>query len=620
MRTRSSISQSFLLVGALRSVEETRGLLRETGPRYLVVTLGEPPEHYLLAARDFEGRVSGADGSARLADTALLRGMRLAPVCIGPDAGASTDRCLVFEDGMLSGVLAARHAARARVSTQGTVRSHGECASVQHVRAAMPGEVPTGKTAVLGVEVGAFGVVGVEESPLRVELPAGSELDVVVQAREGFVLQGSGAGTLVVPADGSRARAEFRLRALAPGPGQVRVYAFHEGACLGTLTLRPVVRPAPGRGRAAPARPISGTSGLGGAPAPPAADLSLLILEERKEGFPVLSIRVTARDPGLGLNLKEFGPVPLRMEPVEYFRLFFEDIEALGEGEEETGESVRQRLEGKGARLFESIFPDALQALLWELRHRIASIHVYSDEAWIPWELCRLTGVGEGGVEEGPFFCDAFEITRWIPGIARRPRLTLNHMALIMPRDTGLDGVGEEREFLRSLADDALEVHDVPARYRDVRSALGKGTFDAFHFGGHGATLNPDPDRSAIFLEESDELRPEDISGVLKNLGKAQPLVFLNSCQGARGAFTLAGVGGWAKRYLAAGAGGFIGAYWSVSDVAACGFARVFYRELRAGRSLGAAVRAARLAIREPGDPAWLAYTVYGDPSAVVRG
>ena len=35
---------------------------------------------------------------------------------------------------------------------------------------------------------------------------------------------------------------------------------------------------------------------------------------------------------------------------------------------------------------------------------------------------------------------------------------------------------------------------------------------------------------------------------------------------------------------------------------------------------MGAAVHAARTAIRTPGDPAWLAYTVYGDPPARVGG
>lgn len=91
------------------------------------------------------------------------------------------------------------------------------------------------------------------------------------------------------------------------------------------------------------------------------------------------------------------------------------------------------------------------------------------------------------------------------------------------------------------------------------------------------------------------------------------------SAGGEAPALTLVGTGGWARRCLDAGAGAFVGAYWSVSDQAACGFAQAFYREVRAGKSLGAAMRAARAAIRTPDDPTWLAYTVFGDPAAVVE-
>jgi CHAT domain-containing protein len=179
--------------------------------------------------------------------------------------------------------------------------------------------------------------------------------------------------------------------------------------------------------------------------------------------------------------------------------------------------------------------------------------------------------------------------------------------------------VPEEREFLLSLGGEDSVVSEIPARYLEVRKALARGSFDGFHFSGHGITRGTNADRSAILLEGGEDLRPDELSGDARNLGRSQPLVFLNSCKGARGAFTLVGAGGWARQFLDAGAGAFVGAYWSISDEAASGFSRAFYRELRAGKGLGAAVRAARLAIRSDNDPTWLAYTVYGDPGAAVR-
>lgn len=624
MRLNPTLSNSFLVIGGLRSIEQARRLLNETSPRYLVIAVGDAPDYYLLSARDFEERTTGADGSARLEESGLTHALRAVPVRSRGHALARREPCLVMEDGLLAGVfepgLLSGRGARFMIADQAPWhprRAPGDEAAERYLRAEMPAEAAVGQTVLLAVEVGA------EASPLRVDLPGGSELDVVVQAREGFVVEGNGAATLHVSGDGdAAARVQFRLRAVRPGPGVVRVFALHRGSFLGALPpLETVVHPAGEAGPAPAPAPVLSAAGAVGAAPSAGPDLSLLILEQRDaRGAPSLSIRATARDAALRLTLKEFGPVPLGMEPLNYFEDFFADIEELGQQWPDCSAGlVARKLEGKGARLFESIFPAELRALLWEYRHRIASVQIYSEEAWIPWELCRLTGIRDGKVAEGPFFCEAFEVTRWIPGVPRCPWLTLDNLALVMPRDSKLPGVLEEREFLLSLAGDGGAVSEIPARYLDVRKALAGGSFDGFHFSGHGIKRGPSADRSGIRLEEDEDLRPDEISGDARNLGRSQPLVFLNSCHGARGAFTLVGAGGWARRFLDAGAGAFVGAYWSISDEAASGFSRVFYRELRAGKGLGAAVRAARLAIRSDHDPTWLAYTVYGDPGAVVR-
>jgi hypothetical protein len=618
MHSRVSISRSFLLVDGLRSVGQASRLLDRTGPRYLMVAVGETPDHYLFAARDFQQRAAGVAPSSALLDSGLLDGMRPAMAGTASEAAGGEPR-LMFADGVLVGVLATRHARKAQVLFSGTRPAHpgedpaGEGAPVRYVKAELPDEVPVGESVILAVEVSAE-LRSLADS-VRVDLPDGAELDVVVHAKEGFAVEGRGYGTLRIPDEGSTARVEFRLRAETAGAGLVRVYAIHDGGVLGSLTLRPCVRPAEGgRVGPAPASRLQAADALASAAQSGAADLSLLILEERTNDGPVLRIRLTARDAELGLNLKEFGPVSLGMEPIQYFRDFFGDIEALG-----ASELIQKKLESKGARLYEALFPEELRALLWSLRDRIASIQIQSDEAWIPWELCRLTGISEGVVVEERFFCEAFELTRWIPGIARRPQLTLNNMAVVVPSDSRLGAVREERAFLLSLAEGNRSVSEVPARYVDVRGALAGGSFDGFHFSGHGVSSAADPDRSAIRLEAAEELRPEEISGVLRNLGRSRPIVFLNSCYGARGGVTIVGTGGWARRCLDAGAGAFIGAYWSVSDEAASAFAQAFYCRVRDGMSLGAAVRSARAAICRPDDPTWLAYTVFGDPSAVVR-
>ncbi|HLC21260.1 MAG TPA: CHAT domain-containing protein, partial [Candidatus Methylomirabilis sp.] len=350
-------------------------------------------------------------------------------------------------------------------------------------------------------------------------------------------------------------------------------------------------------------------------------DLMLLIEEEQLKGKPALTLRLTAQDPSLGLNVKKFGPVEIEMDPLEYFKDFFNDIEGMPLATEQDRARAQERLAAKGSTLFESVMPKDLQALLWHLRKRIQSVVVQSSEPWIPWELCKLHGRGGNRVIEGPFMCEAFAVTRWLPEIGFKPTLTLKNMALVVPQDSGLWMADSERDYILALGNGDRHVERIPARYLEVRSALSRGTYDAWHFTGHSEFRTPDPNLSPIYLENKEQLTPDDLGGVQKNLGLARPLVFLNACQVGRSEMSLTGMGGWARQFLTADAGAFIGTYWGVYDHLAFEFAKAFYQQLLAGASIGKAAQEARRtvkSIKPPGNPTWLAYAVFADPLARV--
>lgn len=350
-----------------------------------------------------------------------------------------------------------------------------------------------------------------------------------------------------------------------------------------------------------------------------APDLSMIVLERRDGDETEITIMLTATDPTLGLNLKQFAPIRLRVSPQAYFQEFFKDIERLSLETERDEKRAIRRLARKGSLLFETLFPPDLRILLWSLRDRIEEIQIQSEEPWIPWELCKLQGIEDGEIVEGPFLCETFAITRWMPGIGQQPQLSLDQIALIVPEDSGLSFSKNEFAFVKSLADDQRAVEDVPAFYDDVLDAFSAGIYDGVHFSGHGVFRATDPNHSGMELEDGDRLVPEDLTGTVRNLGKAKPLVFLNACQLGRSAMSLTDVGGWAPRFLNAGAGAFIGAYWSVYDESAFAFAQELYTRLLVGEPMGKAVRGARLAARDGGDPSWLAYTVFAHPEAKVR-
>lgn len=102
-------------------------------------------------------------------------------------------------------------------------------------------------------------------------------------------------------------------------------------------------------------------------------------------------------------------------------------------------------------------------------------------------------------------------------------------------------------------------------------------------------------------------------------LAPLSPLIFINACRSAGAVPEYTQLLGWAGQFMAAGAGAFIGTLWAVPSNSARIFAEAFYDRLKAGRTLGRAVQEARQAIaNDTADPTWLAYSVYGDPEAIV--
>jgi hypothetical protein len=439
-------------------------------------------------------------------------------------------------------------------------------------------------------------------------------VDVVIRASRGLEIEGSGYGQLIISDEGETPPLQFNVRGVSAGLGLIDVFAYQRNQQLGSITLTPRVTEA-GGGIASRTSKVDGPLRSASSYPP---DLLLLIFEETVGGAPTLRFLLTAADPALGLNFKEYGPVTLRVPPSKYFREFFRDIENLPVGGPAEQAVATARLEAKGEHLFQSVIPEEMRKEIWRLRANISSVQVQSQEPWVPWELCRMFGEENERVTDGQFFCEAFNITRWLLSVPRRPSLTLENVALVVPQDSGLAHAPAEQKYILSLA--GRRVSQIPATFLDVRRALAKGEYDGLHFSGHGISSAADPNRSQIKLEDGSELTPEELSGVVGNLGVKQPLVFLNTCQSGRAGTSLTDIGGWAAQFLRAGAGAFVGTYWSVYDQSAYEFTQAFYDGLLKGKPIGEATREAREAIRLSGDPTWLAYTVYADPLAVLKG
>lgn len=639
MDVREVASASFVLLRADLPAGSARAMTELPASHIVIAGLGEPFEHDvygLFLSSEIVQRLSGA-----AAETPLRQALGLGPKDAVPQVGADADvddmpdRCVVREQGRVIGFFdAAAIPARQEFLTRGgpgdsprrqraaqsadhravldLVEGHVEPGGLSLV-AEFPGRAGLGTIAWLLVKLSASADGGMPVPAL----PAGAQIDILVQPRRGFVVQGNDRLTLTVGADDETLPVQFKLRAVDLGTGQINVLAFHEGQPLGKIVLTATVQEADAH---TPGEASGGTRRHD----QPLADITvrvpdLMMLIDERRGGDGMEYVVRLTSAAHGLNLKAFGPIRLRAEPMAFFADFFGEIEALPLDTSQERAVAARKLAARGADLFSRVFPEELQQTLWSLRHSIDSIIVQSEEPWIPWELCKLCGEENGRVTEGPFLCEAYSMTRWIPGLSFKQPLTLSNLALVVPEDSGLPLAPSERDYILSLAGTGRQVSRIPATYVDVQSALASGRYDGWHFTGHGAARSENPDRAVMFLESNEPFTPEDVSGVVTNLRRSRPIVFLNACQIGRGGMSLTDIGGWARRFVDAGAGAFIGAYWNVYDQAAFDFAHALYSGLLDGAPVGRAVKEARAAIRPSGDPTWLAYTVFADPLASVQ-
>ncbi|SLK00920.1 CHAT domain-containing protein [Arthrobacter sp. P2b] len=622
MNLESIASTDFVLLQADWPVDQARDLVEALLPARVIVQRREGNEEYFyLRSRDETlALLQPSTGVSVREAMGLHEGGAVPAIDALSSADKAPDYCVLLVANQVVGYFDVDEHVPSRTrggTIPGTTTATPEEPSERSIEAEFPNTIRLNEMASLTVSVvDSASADSASGDRIPLALSAGSLIDILVQPKRGFVVEGPAERSLTISGAAETLPVQFRLRATESGAGQIRVLAFNGGIALGALTLVPtVVEPDQETGP-------SGREAHATALAPISVrlpDLSVLIEETRVDGVRGFSMRITASNASTNLNYKRYGPIFFQTDPGTYFEKLYTDIERYSlKTQTDRAIAVRQ-LAAKGSHLFETIVPIEARQKLWELRNSISTVIIQSEEPWIPWELCKLVGEEQGAVVEGPFLCEAFALTRWIPGTGLKPSLTLNNIALVVPRDSGLPYAVQEGDFIKSLATGGHEVTSISADFLKLHEALASGEYDAWHFTGHGGYRDPDPNRSVMILEDSKTFSPYNIAGVVKNLGKARPLVFLNACQIGRGGMTLTDIGGWAKQFLLAGAGAFIGAYWSVYDEPAYNFSRGLYQRLLDGKPIAQAAKEARLAIRSSGDPTWLAYTIFADPLATVQ-
>ena len=359
-------------------------------------------------------------------------------------------------------------------------------------------------------------------------------------------------------------------------------------------------------------------------PISPPPDLELCV-ELDRYNHKIIYFSVHSR--AIGYSFANFGQVTLQASPLEKIQAVYEQLNVKTACTPPTDLTQKtfaeKRLAVLGNELWKELIPEQLKQEYWKFKDRVKTLLITSDEPWIPWELIKPYRYKDNGNrEESLFWCQQFDMSRWLAGPSACDELYVGPSRAVAPHNTSLADVKEELNFVNILHSlysgiDSLQ----PLHNRtDVIDWLREENFSILHFACHGAFDNTLPNESTIKLSDG-VLCPSDI-GIRFAGQRLRPLIFINACHGGRNDFNFTKLGGWAAQLLEARVGVFIGALWEISDELALHFTREFYREfLEKGRIVSHAFRKARETIRNlaPYDPTWLSYVLYADPNCRIQ-
>ena len=501
--------------------------------------------------------------------------------------------------------------------------AQGEATLDVLLSAEAPEQVTVGAESVLDVRLD---LDDDEASPLAAVLSAtvdaGEDITVLLSGR-GTVRPAEGRLVRVPPpAQGEPRDLQFLFRAVELGRGHLTVGFQQGGTRLGTLRLDVEAVEAVTDDGLATARARSASRRVDDDEV-----LTLLIDEEEVDGRIRLCFWVFS--PAAGLDYRRFEATRsfAREERQAYFDKLHERAVEQPLSDSADLDCFERRLRAAGADLGQQVLPDALVRRLWDVRDKIGSIKVVSEDPYVPWELVRLTHPDDRRRRDERFLAEYGLVRAWSDPMAPRelPRgawryvQSTSHRSPGKPSDIG----GDIGFFDGKLRARGIRAEPIAPQDQTVLDALAAPDFDVLHFSCHGHAGLEGGTISRLVLGcrrvggrirvidlQEDEVRDA------ADLSSRRPLVFLNACESGRQPRLLTMHGGWPRTFCEAGAGAFVGTSWSVRDQPAKVFAGAFYDRLLEGGTLAEAASAARAAGKRAREGSWLAYTVYGDPLA----
>jgi hypothetical protein len=493
--------------------------------------------------------------------------------------------------------------------------------------ASFPPLVAPGATETLSFQIGAPGMVrGDAMQQFSESLPVSMtslDLTVVVQAPDFDVVDARGNLTsTAVPVsldltnDSALINGSFLLRAHETDQRMatdVRLRVLRDNNPVATISLPTLIAPG---AATAPDRPaqLAGSMLLRESEAP-GAELTLYIND--RDGDDKFEITANFKGDAGVRPMYYLDSFPVEQGAWEFSRQILEQFRAAREIDD--ANERQKRIHALGLMLWDRL-PEKFRDFYWQYVHgKVKTILLCSDEPYIPWELIEPRPP-QGG-EPAPMLGLAYKMGRWederpLPGAP----LVVTDFVVIAPTYATNQLPSADQEANELVAQFHAR-REQPGNKSQVTDLFMTNSPQILHFSGHGKFENVGAN-SQISLADA-ALDTIDVATATFGQHPNPPLVFLNACEvGAQG-WSLTKIGGWAEAFCQAGATGFVGPYWPVSDGVARKAAMVFYRSLQAGETVGQAM----IRIREryaqddefPYHPSWLAYSLHSHPNLRVQ-
>lgn len=292
-------------------------------------------------------------------------------------------------------------------------------------------------------------------------------------------------------------------------------------------------------------------------------------------------------------------------------RALEEHLEALGGGLD------LEQVAEFGEILGELLLPEVTREALASVHDTpLIVVHDRAASRW-PWETLTVDGwapAAAAGLSRR-YAAEAMSVAKWREERRLAPRL---EVLLVVNPTEDLPGADEEgrrvEDALRTSDSAVTTLRGSTATRARLLEEFRSGRYDAIHYAGHAFFEAASPSSSGILCAGGRVLSGADLA----SLEALPALVCFNACESGRvrqASDVQRALGrstGFAEAFLRGGVTNFVGTWWPVSDAAAARFAGTLYEQLIRGESIGAAMNAARAAIRKLGSGDWANYLHYG--------